>query len=334
MTALEIGAVSHCNIACAGCSRCSPASRAEMADPGRVLRDLTALHTTVSCKVLRVTGGEPLLHPDLKGLLKAIRRSGIARCIQLLTNGTLLHKRSLDWVDYVDMIQIAHYPGCPLSAETLKKLKRFCALKGKGLNVRNYHSFRLFHPKKSLSARERVDIFETCQASHAWSCHQVKKGRVYLCLPSLACKGREADFCRIKPLNGLRERLADLLYSRKPLAVCRKCLGTVGNIIPHRQVPLAQWLKVSRQGFIDRSWMAKVRDNPWMESNLYDTTLDLPWKGEPPKSVEWHIDWKAFFASAEPPEPAETDNPRRFHLSAGKARLSQVPLPLKLPDAT
>ena len=298
LSALEINAVSHCDLACAGCSHSSPAVREDVADPGEVLRNLTDLHSAVSCKFLRVTGGEPLLHPDLKGLLKAIRRSGIARCIQLLTNGTLLHKDSLDWVDYVDKIQISHYPGCPLSAEALKKLKRLCALKGKGLNVRDYQSFRLFQPVKPLSARESADVFETCQAGHAWDCHPVSKGRVYLCSMSLAYRGRAGEFCPIRPLNGLTDRLVDFLYRRKPLAVCRKCLGTVGNIIPHRQVPLSQWAAASRQGLIDRPWLATVRDNPWVDKKLYSDITDLPWEGETPGDTEGYADWKTFFSVA------------------------------------
>lgn len=297
LSALQLHAVSRCTLACAGCSSRSPAAPAEIADPAEVFRDLSALNTAASCTFLRVTGGEPLLHPDLAGLLKAARRSGIASCIQLLTNGTLLDKRPLDWVEHVDLVQVSHYPGCPLSAGALEKLKRLCSSKGKGLNVRDYRSFRLYQPVKSLSAVESADVFETCQDAHACDCHPVSKGRVYLCPMSLAYGGG-TESCALEPLKGLTERLAALLYRREPLEVCSNCLGTSGNLVPHRQAPPAQWAKASGRGFIDRSRLARVRNDPWAEDEgLYSDVVDLPWKDWTPGTSEGYADWKTFFAA-------------------------------------
>ena len=55
LSALEISAVSRCNLACAGCSRSSPAVRGETAEPGGVFRDLAALRTAASCNFLIVS---------------------------------------------------------------------------------------------------------------------------------------------------------------------------------------------------------------------------------------------------------------------------------------
>ena len=64
------------------------------------------------------------------------------------------------------------------------------------------------------------------------------------------------------------------------MAVCRRCLGTVGNLIAHRQAAAAQWTKNSCQGYIDYSYLSKVRDNPWAQQELFANIIDLPWEGD------------------------------------------------------
>jgi molybdenum cofactor biosynthesis enzyme MoaA len=51
-----------------------------------------------TCKVVTITGGEPLLHRDIFRLIKRIRAAGVPE-VKICTNGTLLRRRSRDLVE-------------------------------------------------------------------------------------------------------------------------------------------------------------------------------------------------------------------------------------------
>src|SRR5487761_2589235 len=81
----HIVATRRCNLACTYCSEfddfSKPVPTAEML---RRIDQLAALGTTV----INITGGEPLLHPDLEQIVQRIRHHGIIAF--LVTNGYLL----------------------------------------------------------------------------------------------------------------------------------------------------------------------------------------------------------------------------------------------------
>ena len=87
---LEINAVRHCNLSCRSCSHSSPIAEKENIDPSVVGKDLRSLSRFLKCQVVRILGGEPLLHPSLKELLKEVKCSNISANICLVTNGILL----------------------------------------------------------------------------------------------------------------------------------------------------------------------------------------------------------------------------------------------------
>ena len=105
--ALEVNAVLHCNLSCVGCSHASPVSERAFSDPAQVARDMVALATAVTAEEVRVLGGEPLLHPRLPEMLRAIGSSGISGRIRVITNGTRLHLRSWDWLTSTDEVYVS-----------------------------------------------------------------------------------------------------------------------------------------------------------------------------------------------------------------------------------
>lgn len=61
-----------------------------MLDDVELIDLVGAIHTAVSIRKLRITGGEPLLRPDLPELIAGLRRRLPAVALCLTTNGTLL----------------------------------------------------------------------------------------------------------------------------------------------------------------------------------------------------------------------------------------------------
>src|SRR5262249_58572664 len=86
----EFHIAEHCNLRCRSCAHLSPALPKHFVDPDALASDLTALARSYQVTVLRLLGGEPLLHPNLLDIMMAVRESHIAEKIEITTNGVLL----------------------------------------------------------------------------------------------------------------------------------------------------------------------------------------------------------------------------------------------------
>src|SRR5699024_10253256 len=89
--AFELHVVEHCNLRCAHCCNVS----AYLGERTQSVAEIEAMCRTMAAHldvdVFKIVGGEPLLHPDITGVLRAIRGTGISRKIRLFTNGLRLH---------------------------------------------------------------------------------------------------------------------------------------------------------------------------------------------------------------------------------------------------
>lgn len=276
LRALEINAVLHCNLSCRGCSHASPAAARWFADPATVERDLRALSAAVAVGTIRVLGGEPLLHPDLTGVLAAVRASGIGARTRVVTNGVRLHLTDWDWLALADEVHVSIYPGTAVRDAALAELERRCRHDNRDLLVKRYHAFRLVHPLTPLAPEDAQAVFDTCQSAHVWNCHSVHEGAVYLCPVSAPpYAAAEDERCLIEPTATLRGRLESFLTRTRPLAACTNCLGTTGALVPHTQVPTGAWHTASHAGVIDRAHLAALRADPAANLDCSAVQIDV-----------------------------------------------------------
>jgi organic radical activating enzyme len=275
---VEINAVMHCNLACAGCSHASPLSASWCADPEIVLRDLAVLHSVADIDEVRVVGGEPLLHPRFSDLLAAIAAAGVGGTVRVITNGTRLRSADLSWLPNASEVYVSVYPGTAVSGEAIDRLRARAAQAGTKVAVNRFTHFRPVLPRQPLTCEEAAAVFETCQVAHSWSCHTVQEGFIYLCpmtVPERADGGNSASRCALEPRATLAARLHAFLGPRGPLPQCRSCLGTVGQLTPHRQASRKTWLTLSTSG-IDWEHVKRVRADPWAASGCVDNSVPLP----------------------------------------------------------
>lgn len=296
LEAFEINAVSRCNLACVACSRSAPVAAPGFADPAVVLRDLKELSSVAFAKTVRINGGEPLLHPRLGELLLAVRRSGITDCIEVYTNGTLLDSRKRGWLEHADKIHLSSYPASPVSGANVAWLARLCRKKGKGLLVKDFQFFRRWQAAAPLGQAAR-EVFELCQSAHAYSCHSVDDGRVYMCIQSLAAGDGPGETCAIRPLATLGARLEKFLLRRRPLKLCGRCLGSCGDLMPHRQAPPGRWRKLSSGGRLNRECLDLLRQDPWRELECSKVRLDIPRAGRKDEVKLPGVNWKRLWSS-------------------------------------
>lgn len=249
----EINAVGHCNMTCLDCNHASPVCKPSWADPSEVYRDLYALSRSYRAEYVKIVGGEPLLHPDLAALAKAVRRSRIGRRLMLLTNGLLLEKFADNILKSFDLIEISVYPNTQMDADAVSLLRaRMKALKVE-INMKSYENFRMTFALQGTSDEFLVQrIYDTCKMAHRWDCHSIDHGFVYKCAQAGAI-AQILDGCTIKPgADGIQisrgagflDTLIGYFRSTSPLNACRYCLGLVGKSRPHQTVPRGEWLSL------------------------------------------------------------------------------------------
>lgn len=95
---LRLSVTDRCNLRCRYC-RPGRASRSESSPDPASDKELLALvrflHRVASIYKVRLTGGEPLLHPELDRLVAAIRHALPDTILSATTNGTLLAQRAV-----------------------------------------------------------------------------------------------------------------------------------------------------------------------------------------------------------------------------------------------
>jgi len=243
--ACEVNIVEHCNLRCRSCAHLSPVLPKHFVAPGDVLSDLTALGRSYHVRVLRLLGGEPLLHPDLLDIMTAARDSGVADAIEITTNGLLLPRVERRFWELADMLQISLYPGRSLKPDKLDKCLDLARRHDVSVRCRRYQAFQESYSEQGTDDPELVKkIYLTCNTAHRWRCHTVAGGWFFKCVQSyMIPRGMQAgpdatydNGIQIDAAPGFRDRLLSYLTSPEPLPSCRNCLGSAGRYIDHQQV--------------------------------------------------------------------------------------------------
>lgn len=246
--ALEVNVAYHCNLRCRSCSHASPNIPRWYLQPEALSRDLRLLAPVYHAQIVKILGGEPLLHPDLPAIIDLIRDSAIGDKIRLVTNGTLLLRLPPPVWGQFDEIWVSQYPGQELERDALLVCNERAASAGVRLAWRYYAKFRESIALNGTSNEDLVArIFNTCLIAHSWQCNTLAEGHLFLCPLALFIPMIEADQADLfrdgEPLDGgrLLERLSSYLNRDSHLLSCQRCLGAVGRQLSHSQVPRREW---------------------------------------------------------------------------------------------
>jgi organic radical activating enzyme len=243
--ACEINVTEHCNLRCRSCRHLSPVLPKYFVDPGSLCSDLTALSKSYRVNVLKILGGEPLLHPDLPEVLLAARESQIADRLEIWTNGLLLPRTDRRVWEAVDSIRISLYPGRSLKQDKLDACLDLARQHNVSLRYKHYQAFQESYSEQGTDDAELVQrIYTTCNNAHRWRCHTVADGWFFKCaqgymIPKGIALGEQAisgNGIQIEDSPQFRDRLLSYLTSPDPLPACRNCLGSAGRYAGHQQV--------------------------------------------------------------------------------------------------
>jgi len=251
----EINAVDHCNIACIDCNHASPGAGKAIASPSAVFKDLSLLSRHYKAYALKVVGGEPLLHPDLLSLLRAVRESNICEYISLVTNGTLLRQMADEIWAELDEVELSIYPATrPMLESYLPYFQKSAARHRVKLVISPYEEFRItFSTIGTADAGLTGRIYRNCRLANLWGCQSVHQGYFFKCpkciyIPRMLDGPRRYDYredgLKITDSPDFLHKLAEYLSSQEPLSACRYCLGSSGKNRPHRQVKASEWADI------------------------------------------------------------------------------------------
>jgi organic radical activating enzyme len=178
---LEIHVVDQCNLNCKGCGHFSPIADQWFIDTDNYARDIAQLKKLFSSiRIIRIMGGEPLLHPKIEQLLLQTRSSFSKADIRIVTNGILLNKMSDSFWATCKINRISFditvYP--PLK----NKMKfLFELLRAKGVKLNEFKKVDFFYAFYNRKGNSNKDLnFQKCKAK--WNiCTNLRNGRIYSC---------------------------------------------------------------------------------------------------------------------------------------------------------
>lgn len=89
----------HCNLNCRGCNNFSPIAEPEFIDVSQLRKDLERLSGLFGrkCSYIWLSGGEPLLHPEIISIMRAVRENFSDCEVAIFSNGILLSQQSDDF---------------------------------------------------------------------------------------------------------------------------------------------------------------------------------------------------------------------------------------------
>lgn len=212
----------HCNLNCNGCTHFSPLAKPWFEDIETFKKDFNKLNDMFNVKTIRLMGGEPLLHPDIKQFLVEARKIFRTARIELVTNGILL-KDDLELVKVVNKnniwINVSEY-------HILKNLNDYLK------NIRNYilsSRTEMYNICLDLEGKQNpYYTYSTC-ISRAAGCNYYQNGKFYICAPVANIEKFNSYFNKNLPTcEGISiyehtaEEILNYLYNT-PAELCKYC---------------------------------------------------------------------------------------------------------------
>jgi GTP 3',8-cyclase len=204
------------------------------------LSALSRLAEVLQPNLLKLTGGEPLLHTEIVECIRAARSSNIAHQIQVTTNGFLLPKMADAFWEGIDRLTLNWYSSKPLDDEIITLAHEKCDDHQVVLLIKPATHFKQLTPTNQNQPEEVRKIYDRCWLKDR--CHLLRDRVFYTCTRPPALQHwfdiplTEHDGIALDEPQ-LRERLFAYLTQDEPLRSCHWCLGDSGSWIEHRQLP-------------------------------------------------------------------------------------------------
>lgn len=248
---LEFHVVDHCNLNCTACEHYSGLMKEKKyTDFDSWKKDLEKLHEyTNDIGIIRLLGGEPLLHEDLDKFLYVTRALYPFSNIMIVTNALLIKSMPQKLIDAIHQnnisIYISFYP--PLEKK-MPEIEDF--LQQQNINYAKTPLIKQFTKKQLLTPHNSMkESFDNCNQSH---CNNLYEGKIAACFLPFTTHYFNEYFETDVPENGSLDLYEENLSTRKikdflltPWDRCRYCDKedpVDWDIVKHPS-DIKQWIK-------------------------------------------------------------------------------------------
>jgi hypothetical protein len=171
--------VDQCNLNCKGCGHFAPVADIWFADPNGYARDMRQLQKLVSTiHMIRLLGGEPLLHPKIEHFLFSTRSYFPKAEIRIITNGILLNTMPDSFWEacktYSIEIDFTVYPPLFQKEKFLVNLSI-----GKGVKIHNSRASSFFAWSNLKGNTDPNLAFKKCRSRDEYN--NLREGKIYCC---------------------------------------------------------------------------------------------------------------------------------------------------------
>ena len=230
--------VDHCNLNCIHCSTCSPIADKFNVPLSEIKSDLSRMKELCEggrlVQRILITGGEALLHPQIKEIIIATREKFTHQKILLLTNGIKLINLAKEVLDILSInnitLFITEYP-INLNYKSIEKKLQQNNINYMYESRTNYKSDKtMFKMPLDLTGNQN-SIKNFLKCPHANNCITLNRGRIYSCGAPLVGTilnkkystdliVTENDSMSIYECKSFREMID---FLAKPIYFCRYC---------------------------------------------------------------------------------------------------------------
>lgn len=206
-----------------------------------IVSDIKKASRYFKSRVIRIVGGEPLLHNKLSDIIEICHKSKIANSIELWTNGILLKTSSkINW-DLLDGIIISKYPeiNYDWQSEDINKLAKKYKI---WINIRNCDRFVWSLNLTRNSTKLANALFNNCRECSMD--HTIRNGKIYKCVQSAFIQDRlkqnriniidDGLTLLSRPLKNIN-KIKRYMTRVTPLNACYYCFGDFGDDFMHQQ---------------------------------------------------------------------------------------------------
>lgn len=232
---IEFHITEHCNLNCKSCMHFSPLAEKEFVKISEFKRDIKKLFkiTKGRIKTINLLGGEPLLHPELKRILKIARQYFKNSEIKLISNGILLSKeKEIFWKTLKNFdihLSVTKYP-LQIDYRQISRLVQKFGIKY-SFYASDKENSQWYFPLDLSGMQNGNENFKVCGNGNNCTNLNVCKGRIYICPIVSNIKHFNKFFNTNLPLDvhdylnlASIENMADIIkYASSPVPFCRFC---------------------------------------------------------------------------------------------------------------
>lgn len=236
----------HCNLKCVECCNISPFNKSKFMSTEDVEEICIFLENNLNPEVIKLSGGEPLLHPELNKIVQIIKSYFPETKLRITSNGLLSNKLTPEIFKNIDQIWISNYKSAPVSQQKLERIKQLAREYGVILNIKYVDQFNKIFAKDILTNKDEIqEIYDDCWMRHR--CLMVRNNRFFKCTRSAyiddylqKTQGKTVNISEIDSIAiddiDFKTKALNFLNSPEVLRSCSYCLGVSGELIENKQL--------------------------------------------------------------------------------------------------